>query len=54
ARYEAWVYGQVGVTIDEERELERGWRRVRGALVRWRLLNLLPRRDAPRGPGFAR
>ena len=54
ARYEAWVYGRADVTLDEERELERGWRRVRGALVRWRLLNLRPRRDARRGPGFAR
>ena len=43
ARYEAEVYGRAHVAGDEGRELERRWRRVRGAMVRWRLRNLLPR-----------
>jgi len=49
ARYEAQVYGRADVAGDEERELEMEWRRVRRAMVRWRLRNLLPRRTSRHG-----
>ena len=46
ARYEAQVYGRAGIADDQERMLEREWRRMRWAMVRWRLRNLLPGRAA--------
>ena len=47
ARYEAQVYGRADIVDDQARVLEREWRRVRGAMVRWRLRNLVPGRAAP-------
>ncbi|MBM3956897.1 MAG: transglutaminase domain-containing protein, partial [Gemmatimonadetes bacterium] len=49
ARYEAQVYGRAESGGDDAGELERMWRRVRGAMLGWRLRNLLGVRTVP-GP----